>query len=114
MSLGNMTAGRAMAVATVLAIGASGTMAWAQGGDRSLTREGGAGTLTQVAMGARSIPPGQHRNTFLEVAYSDVRGLLTVTASPELTTWAILGLAVAPLGAAARLRRRWVTRATAV
>jgi hypothetical protein len=152
MSFGALTVGGAAAVAALLAvssqadlayssdnIGASGTPAWAQADDRG---------LTEAAPGEGSIPEGPRGDTFLDVAYSDVRGLLlfnfaitdagpvvyaasdtmtdapglssgidgtlTTTAAPELTTWATLALVMAPLGAAARLRRRWVAHATAV
>jgi hypothetical protein len=137
-----------MAVAAVLAVssqadlayssddtGASGTLAWAQADDRG---------LTQPAQSEGSIPEGPHADTFLDVAYSDVRGFLrfnfaitdigplvfeapdtmgdapgtdgtlTITAAPELTTWGTLALAMAPLGAVARLRRRRVAHAMTV
>jgi hypothetical protein len=136
MSLGTMVVGATMAVAALLAVSgqsdlaaiqADGTQPWAQAGDRSIL-------------------DGPHGDTFLDVAYSDSRGLLfnfgmtdigpavfaapdmpdapgvshgndgalTITAAPELTTWATLALTMAPLGAAARFRRRWIAHAVAV
>lgn len=158
MSFGTMIVGGAMAIAGLAALsgqaglanfsdyGASGTVAWAD--DQGVTRDGGAGALTQAAMGVGSIPEGRHSDTFLDVAYSDVRGFLlfnfaitdvgpvvfrapdtltdapglpsgtdgtvTVSAAPELTTWTTLALAMAPLGAAARVRRRWVAHPMAL
>jgi hypothetical protein len=112
-------------------IGVSGSPAW-----------------VQAAQDEGSIPEGPHGDTFLDVAYSDVRGFLrfnfaitdigplvfeapdtmtdapgsssgfdgtlTITAAHELTNWGTLALAIAPLGAAARLRRRRVAHAKAV
>jgi hypothetical protein len=151
MSLGTLTVYGAMAAAALLAvasqvdlayssdnIGAGGVSAWALADDPG---------LSQTAQGEGSLPEGSHSDTFLDIAYSDVRGFLrfnfaitdigplvfagpditgppgtsygtdgalTITAAPELATWGTLALAIAPLGAAARLRRRWVAHAMPV
>lgn len=120
-------------------IGLSGTPAWAQADDRGLTPAvQGEGAVPKGPHGdtfldvSYSDVRGFLRFNF---AITDIGplvfeapdtmtdapgspsatdGTLTITGAPELTTWATLALAMAPLGAAARLRRRSLARAMAV
>lgn len=119
-------------------MGASGTPAWAQADDRGLAQTAqGEGSIPQWPHDdtflnvAYSDVHGFLRFNFAitDIGHlvfeapdtmtdepgssSGTDGTLTITAAPELTNWATVALATAPLGAAARLRRRRVAPAMA-
>jgi hypothetical protein len=114
MSFGTMSVGIIVAVAVLLAVsgqaalastaGAGGSAAWPQADHRSLTHDGGADLGTVVLKTPDTTPEASGPST-------GSHGALTIKLAPEFTTWATLALAVAPLGAAARLRRRRVSQA---
>jgi hypothetical protein len=120
-------------------IGASGTPAWARADDRGLIQAAqGEGSIPKGPHGdtfldvSYSDVRGFLRFNFAITdtgplvfeapdtmtaapgSSSGTDGTFTITGAPELTTWATLALAMASLGAVARLRRRSVAHATAV